>query len=467
MTPKQFFASTLLLFSILAAPTFADVRLPNVISSHMVLQQEKPVHIWGWAEPGEQVEVSFAGQTKKTKADKSGKWLVALGPLKANKTPATMSITGKNTIQLDDLLVGEVWVCSGQSNMEWSMTQTEQGKDEIPKADHPQIRLYNVVGHIKKPEPQEDAPGTWQACTPESVKKFSGVGYYFGKNLQAKLDVPIGLIGSNWGGTQIQPWTPKVGLEQVDSLKADAKNGGIYNGMIHPLAPYSFRGIIWYQGESNCVSGDTDIYTDRTIAMVKGWESVFQQDDLSFYFVQIAPFPYSAKFKNRNKGINAESLPRFWDAQTACLDAIPDCGMVVVTDITGNVNDIHPRNKRDVGARLARWAMAKNYGDSSMVYSGPKYKTMSAKGNQAILEFDYSGSGLKSLDGKPLSQFMIAGNDKKFVEATAKIVGNTVVVEAAGVDKPSAVRFGWEETVIGNLGNKEGLPAIPFRTDSW
>jgi sialate O-acetylesterase len=256
-------------------------------------------------------------------------------------------------------------------------------------------------------------------------------------------------------------------LEQVDSLKASAKNGGIYNGMIHPLAPYSFRGIIWYQGESNCVSGDTDIYTDRSIAMVKGWESVIQQDDLSFYFVQIAPFPYSTKFKNRNKEINTESLPRFWDAQTACLDAIPDCGMVVITDITGNVNDIHPRNKRDVGARLARWAMAKNYGDSNMVYSGPKYKTMSAKGKQAILEFDYSGSGLKSLDGKPLSQFMIAGGDKKFVEATAKVVGNTVVVEAAGVDKPTAVRFGWEETVIGNLGNQEGLPAIPFRTDSW
>lgn len=347
------------------------------------------------------------------------------------------------------------------------MAQTEHGKEEIAKAQHPSIRLFNVQGHISKPQPQQDAPGAWQACTPESVRGFSGVGYHFGQALHAKLNVPIGLIGSNWGGTKIEPWTPRVGLEQVESLRENASNGGIYNGMIHPLAPYSFRGVIWYQGESNCLSGDTAIYTDRTIALVKGWQSVFQQDDLSFYYVQIAPFPYASRFKQRNASLNEYSLPRFWEAQEACMKALPNSGMVVVTDITGDVNDIHPRNKRDVGGRLARWALAKNYGDSEIVYSGPQYKSLTIQGNQAVVQFDHIGGGLTSLDGKPLTQFAVAGKDQKFVPAEATIVGDTVVVKSDTVEQPVAVRYAWHETAVGNLGNKEGLPAWQFRTDQW
>lgn len=457
----------IVLLLISSATVQADVRLPSVLGSHMVLQQGKPVHIWGWADPGESVTVSFAGQSEVSEANEDGKWMVQLAPLEASSEPAELRIKGNNEIVLENILVGEVWLCSGQSNMEWSMAQTEHGDEEIPKATSTTIRLFNVQGHINKPEPQDDAPGSWQVCSPESVRNFSGVGYHFGKSLQTKLDVPIGLIGSNWGGTQIEPWTPMVGLEQVESLKANAKNGGIYNGMIHPLAPFTFRGVIWYQGESNCLNGDTDIYTDRTVAMVKGWQTVFQQDDLSFYFVQIAPFPYESRFKQRNENLNAESLPRFWDAQTACLKAIPNSGMVVVTDITGDVNDIHPRNKRDVGDRLARWALAKNYGDSSVVFSGPLYQSMSVENGEATLRFEHIGSGLTSLDGEPLTHFMISGDNQTFVEAEAKIEGDTIVVRSKDVDTPVAVRFAWQETAVANFGNKDGLPAAPFRTDAW
>jgi sialate O-acetylesterase len=459
--------SLVLALTLLAPATNADVRLPKILSDHMVLQRDKPINIWGWADADEAITVSFGKAKAATKAGADGKWAVQLPAQKTSSRPKTLIVKGKNEIKLTDILVGEVWICSGQSNMEWALNGTARGKEEIAKANHPGIRLYNVQGHISKPQPQEDAPGVWQACSPDTAPKFSGVGYHFGKALYLELKVPIGLIGSNWGGTQIEPWTPKVGLEQVDSLKAGAKSGGIYNGMIHPLAPYTFKGIIWYQGESNCLKGDTTIYTDRTVAMVKGWETVFKQKDLPFYFVQIAPFPYVKAFGKRNKNLTEESLPRFWDAQTACLKELPNSGMVVVTDITGNVNDIHPRNKIDVGHRLARWALAKNYGKTRLVYSGPLYKSMTVKGDKIILEFDHVGGGLKSLDGKPLSHFTIAGADKKFVPAKAMVRGKTIIVGAAGIKAPAAARFAWHEIAVGNLGNKEGLPASPFRTDGW
>jgi sialate O-acetylesterase len=445
----------------------ADVRLPKVLGDHMVLQRDKPIAIWGWAEPGEKVTVTFAAANASAAAGDDGKWSLQLPAQKADSEPKDLVVAGANTITLTDILVGEVWLCSGQSNMEWPMSRTIHGKEEIAAADHPQIRLFNVQGHINKPEPQEDAPGAWQACTPESVAGFSGVGYHFGQSLGEEIGVPIGLIGSNWGGTKIEPWTAKVGLEQVAALKENPANGGIYNGMIHPLAPYSMRGAIWYQGESNCLSGDTTIYTDRTLALVKGWQSVFQQDDLSFYFVQLAPFTYAEKFKKRNKDLTVESLPRFWEAQTACLEAIPNSGMVVISDITGNVGDIHPVNKRDVGKRLARWALAKNYGKEGVVYSGPMFRSMAVEGGKVTLSFDHVGGGLKSLDGEPLSHFTIAAGDQKFVPAEAVIEGDTIVLSTAGVTTPVAVRYAWHETAIGNFANAAGLPAVPFRSDDW
>ena len=445
----------------------ADVRLPKVLGDHMVLQRDKPIAIWGWAESGEAVTVTFGSASASAEAGDDGRWSVQLPPQSTDSKPTDLIVAGANEIKLADVLVGEVWLCSGQSNMEWPMTRTTHGKEEIAAANHPSIRLFNVQGHINKPAPQDDAAGVWQACTPESVAAFSGVGYHFGQSLSEETGVPIGLIGSNWGGTKIEPWTAKVGLEQVDSLKANAVNGGIYNGMIHPLAPYSMRGAIWYQGESNCLSGDTTIYRDRMLALVKGWQSVFQQDDLSFYFVQLAPFTYAEKFKKRNEDLTVESLPRFWDAQTACLEAIPNSGMAVISDITGNVGNIHPGNKRDVGKRLARWALAKNYGKDEVVYSGPMYRSMAVEGGKVTLSFDHVGGGLKSLDGEPLSHFMIAAGDQKFLPAEAVIEGDTIVLRAAGVTTPVAVRCAWHETAIGNFGNAAGLPAVPFRTDDW
>ncbi|MBI1373697.1 MAG: sialate O-acetylesterase [Phycisphaera sp.] len=459
---------TALLLTALAAPAaHADVALPVIFNSHMVIQRDKPVNVWGRADKGEQVTVTFDGQTASATAGDDGKWALQLKPMKANATPQSLTIKGNNTLELTDVLIGEVWLCSGQSNMEFRMTQTMHAKEQISAADHPDIRLFDVPKHISSKTPQETAPGAWAVCTPDTVKNFTAVGYHFGRELKDALRVPIGLVGSNWGGTQIEPWTPAVGLEQVDSLKDNATNGGIYNGMIHPLAPMTFRGILWYQGESNCLKGDTGIYTDRTLALVKGWRTVFQQDDLPFYFVQIAPFTYSVAFKKRNDKLTPESLPLFWEAQAACLTKVPNCGMVVITDITGNVNNIHPTDKIDVGHRLALWALAKTYGKSDLVYSGPMYKSMKVEGDKIVLTFDHTGSGLKSLDDQPLTYFTIAGADKQFVEATAMIKGDTIEVSSDKVKTPTAVRFAWTETAVPNLANKDGLPAVPFRTDNW
>ena len=457
-----------LILQSLPAPLHADVRLPSLIGDHMVVQRGKPIRLWGWADAGEQVTASFGDASATATADTAGQWQLSLPARAASTVPQALTITATNTIVVKDVLVGEVWLCSGQSNMEWPMTKTSHGGEEIPVADHPQIRLFDVSQHIKKPRPQDDAPGTWQACSPESVAGFSAVGYHFGKSLHAALDVPVGLIGSNWGGTQIEPWTPKVGLDRVPSLASpNTKNGDIYNGMVHPLTPWSLRGIIWYQGESNCLKGDTTIYTDRTQALVEGWRTVFEQDDLPFYFVQIAPFTYVQKFKQRNPGLHAESLPRFWEAQQACTDRIPNCGMVVVSDITGDVSDIHPRNKRDVGKRLAHLALAKTYGHDDVVSSGPRYEAMNIAGSEVHLQFACDQSPLASLDGEPLREFMIASADKQFVPATAVIRGSTVIVQADSVPTPQAVRFAWQETALGNLGNQAGLPAPAFRTDQW
>ncbi|MFP6854961.1 MAG: sialate O-acetylesterase, partial [Opitutales bacterium] len=289
--------------AIMATLTFsatlsAEVKLPNVIGKDMVLQRDLPVPIWGWAEAGEEVSVSFAGQTKKTKAGKNGKWMVKLGKLKANAKPAILTIKGSNEIKLENILVGEVWICSGQSNMEWRLNGTTNAKEEVAASDHPLIRLFDVPGHTTSPKPQEEGRGNWQVCNPKTSGGFSAVGYFFGRRLQKELDVPVGLIGSNWGGTRIEPWTTLAGFESVPELaeiakkvkdyKADTKVGGgspsaIYNSMVHPLAPFAVRGGIWYQGESN--GGEHMSYYHKKHALVNGWRKVFQNENLGFYWV--------------------------------------------------------------------------------------------------------------------------------------------------------------------------------------
>lgn len=458
----------------------STLGLPALFSDHMVLQQGKPIRVWGWTEPGEEVTVSFAGKTAKGRANAEGRWRVQLPALKANAKPRKLLVSGANTIELNDVLVGEVWLCSGQSNMEWRMKSSMHRAEEMPKANYPNIRLFKV-DRKTAPVEQKDVKGNWQSCTPQSVESFSAVGYHFGQHLFASLDVPVGLIQSAWGGTEIEPWTHGPAFKGLTSLKdiselvgkltPQARAGagtptGIYNGMIHGLAPYSLRGAIWYQGESNCLKGDTAIYTDKTRALVEGWRKVFQQADLSFYYVQIAPFNYKQAFAKRNKDLTVTSLPRFWDAQAACMEQIENCGMVVVSDITGNVKNIHPGNKRDVGDRLARWALARNYG-KDLVYQGPRFASMSTKDGKAFVTFNHQGGGLQLIEGDALKAFTIAGADRKFVPAEAVIKGDGVVVSSPEVSEPLAVRFAWHETAVGNLGNAEGLPALQFRTDDW
>ena len=460
----------------------AEVSLPSVIGSHMVLQRDVACPIWGWAAADEEVTVQFAGQTQKAKPDAAGKWSVSLKPLKANAQPQKMTIKGSNTIELDDILIGEVWLCSGQSNMEWSVAASNNPQEEASAANHPRIRHIKIPHRPSdKPESNVPSPG-WTVCTPQSVPQFTAVGYYFGRKLMNDLDVPVGLIGSNWGGTRIEPWTPPEGFKAVPALKeafadkldqfpqknkvADKNDPkkvtevinhqsalALYNGMIHPLVPYAIRGSIWYQGESN--NGEGMLYTEKMKALIAGWRTAWNNPEMPFLFVQLAPYNYGP--------MRTEHLPGIWEAQEAAL-SIPNTGMAVTTDI-GNVKDIHPKNKQEVGRRLALWALAKTYGKQDVIFSGPVYREMKVEGNKVRLSFDHTAGGLTSRDGNALTEFTIAGEDNKFVAANAEIDGDSVVVSAAEVAKPTAVRFGWQQLAEPNLANKAGLPASPFRTD--
>jgi sialate O-acetylesterase len=306
LTSRPFFTLFILsTVSVFAGIVSAEVKLPNVIGSDMVLQRDLPVPIWGWADSGEEVTVSFAGQSKTTKAGDDGKWMIKLDKLEANAKASSLTVAGSNEITLDNILVGEVWICSGQSNMEWRLSGTTNAKEEVAASDHPLIRLFDVPGHTTSPKPQEEGRGNWQVCNPKTSGGFSAVGYFFGRRLNKELEVPVGLIGSNWGGTRIEPWTTLAGFESVPELadiakkvkdyKADTKVGGgspsaIYNSMVHPLAPFAMRGGIWYQGESN--GGEHMSYYHKKHALVNGWRKVFQNKDLGFYWVQLANFQF-------------------------------------------------------------------------------------------------------------------------------------------------------------------------------
>ncbi len=502
--------TTILALLILAAPAAADVRLPHVIGSHMVLQRDKPLPIWGWADPGENVTVTLATQSAATEAGPKGEWTVELKPLPAGG-PHTLTVKANNTITLKDILVGEVWVCSGQSNMEMGMTVIQNAKEEVAKANHPKIRLFQLP-RATSGLPQRDIAVNWEVCTPAAVSHgdyggFSAAGYFFGRKLHKELGVPIGLIDTSWGGTRIEPWTPPEGFAAVPKLRDIVKHirqadqvykravartvpaietwvpkakaalaadnrvpappdwprhalnhhgrpTGLYNALVHPLVPFAIRGAIWYQGESN--RGEHMLYYEKMKALILGWRHVWDQGDFPFYFVQLAPFRY--------KG-DVYALPKMWEAQTEAL-RIPNTGMAVTVDVVHNIADIHPINKQAVGKRLALWALAKTYG-KNLIYSGPLLKNMTVEGGKARITFDHTGGGLTTRDDKAPSHFQIAGEDKEFVDAQAKIDGDSVIVWSDKVSKPVAVRYAWHQEAQPNLINKEGLPASPFRTDRW
>ena len=422
----------------------ADVKLPNVLASKMVMQRDVPLPVWGTADAGEEIVVELGDERATTKADKNGKWIVKLGAQKADGKSRTIAIQGKNQIILKDVLIGEVWIGSGQSNMEWRLTSTNGAKEAIAAASHPNIRLFHVP-KVQSKTPTDDVNAKWKSCTPANVGNFSAVLYYYGVSLHKKLDVPIGLINSSWGGSPIEPWTIK-----------GKTSGGMYNAMIAPLTQFPVQGAIWYQGESNVMRKNGLAYEGKMKDLIAGWRKAFDNNKLAFYFVQIAP--WSGRYE-------PGQLPSLWEAQVASLK-IPGTGMIVTTDLVDNIADIHPRNKLDVGNRLAFWAMAKTYGKDDIVYSGPLYKSMKVEGNKIRIQFAHTGDGLKAKGGT-LSEFQIAAADDKFVDAKAEIDGKEVVVHADGVDSPQHVRFGWHKTTKATLFNSAGLPASPFQTKNW
>lgn len=643
--------SLMVMVLVLCSVSLADVQLPSVIADNMVLQQKSKVAIWGWAEPGEKITVkgSWGGLfnfAKKTKADKDGKWKVSLKTSKAGG-PYTVSIKGNNEITLKNVLVGEVWVCSGQSNMEWPTIQVNNSEAEIAAADYPNIRLF-MVEKATAVTPQTNCSGSWKLCTPETAAPFSAIGYFFARELNKELNIPIGMIGTYWGGTVAEAWTSeptlrKFGefdeaLKKVDEEKAlipppnpkfwktrhdwnqeilkadpgtkdkwfqqnlddsgwkqmsipvlwertdlgeldgivwfrkhieipadwagkeltvelgpiddtditwfngtqigqtnyyqdnrnytisaglvktgtnvlavkvlDTGGGGglwgtpdqlkiypkdqadkalslagnwkykvavtymdlpgyrsfmpvgpntptaLYNAMIAPLIPYGIKGALWYQGESNC--GRAEQYSRLFPAMIRNWRDDWGCGDFPFYYAQIAPYHYD------NPDDPMSAFLR--EAQMKTL-SFKNTGMAVTMDI-GNVNDIHPRNKQDVGLRLALWALVKDYGRKNIIYSGPIYKSMKIEGDKIRLFFDYTGSGLMAKDG-PLTCFTIAGKDGKFEPAKAVIDSATIVVSSDSVKDPVAVRYAFTNASQPNLFNKEGLPASSFRTDNW
>jgi len=470
-----------------SAATPLTLHLPSVFGDNMVLQQNQRVPVWGWAKPGTDVTVKFAGQVKHARAGSDGRWEVSLNSLKASSSPADLVVEAGETRTLTNILVGEVWLCSGQSNMEKPLGKQPGQKpclnyeQELAASDYPEIRLFKAHTALAA-TPQKDVtkPSGWRMCNSNSLEaiKFSAAAYFFGRDIQKELKVPIGLVESAWGGTRIEPWTPPLGFKMVHSLAGldvplvltnkltNTMPTAIYNAMVAPLAHFAIRGVLWYQGESNCMGPQPDgaIYTDKMEALIRSWRQIWDEGDFPFYYVQVAPFKYFSS--KRKYAVSADALPELWEAQTRAL-RIKNTGMIVTTDLADNVGDIHPRNKQDVGKRLALVALNKTYGRNDLICVGPMFKKMKIQGDKAVLTFDDVDGGLISKDGQPLTWFTIAGADGKFIPAEAVITKGTVVISSPAVANPVAVRFAWSEVAQPNLFNQSGLPAVPFRTDQF
>lgn len=459
---KKILYLTVSIISIFIFPLKAKVGLPSIFDNNMVLQQKSEVTLWGWANPIEEIRVTtdWDNTVTETKADNYARWKVQIKTPSAGG-PYTLTIAGSDTIILENVMIGEVWLCSGQSNMEmsaaWGINNAQQ---EIAAANHPDIRLFQVEKRAATSR-QIDLAGSWTVCTPESMRNFSAAGYFFGRKLQQDLNVPIGLINSSWGGTAAEAWiNPELVSESKElsyaatkiSDKAPwcpGKPGTTYNSMIAPIINFNIAGVIWYQGEAN--TANPEFYKDIFTTLIKDWREEWNKD-LPFYYVQIAPYKYG---DNMNGALVRE-------AQLKCM-TIPNTGMVVISDI-GNLDDIHPKDKQDVGLRLANWALAKTYYLTGISFSGPVYREMKVTDNKITLFFDHADNGLVAKGG-PLRNFKIAGKDGIFYDANAKIEGSTVVVQSGKVKDPVAVHFAFSNTAEPNLFNKEGLPASCFRTE--
>ena len=456
---------TLSVLLALTAGLHAAIWLPSVISDNMVLQQSSECTFWGWTDrTSEKITVtgSWNNEPVTVKAYQ-GLWSVKLKTGKAGG-PYTVTIKGHETIVLENVMLGEVWLLSGQSNMHRTpMQELNNKEEEISNAEYPDIRFFNIPIHQSATR-QDETPGKWVECTPETFKTFSSVGYFFGREIHKKLDVPVGLINSSWGGTPIKVWIRDSVLRSNGKLYEEVKKipktpwwpdkpGAAYNTMIYPLINFNIAGALWYQGESDRQAPYT--YYETLPLLINSWRKDWGKE-FPFYFVQIAPFKYKD-----TTNIQAAIVR---DAQLQTMLNVPNTGMAVINDI-GELKNIHPANKQDVGKRLALWALAKTYGVKDIVFSGPVYKSMEVKKNRIILHFDYVDGGLVC-KGKELKEFYIAGADRKFYPAKAKIKGETVEVWSKDVKEPVAVRFAFSNTAQPNLFNKAGLPASAFKTDN-
>jgi sialate O-acetylesterase len=507
-------------------PLHAELRLPAIIGDHMVLQQKQANPLWGWDTPGTEVTVKFAGQTKKAKAGADGKWTVKLDAVPANAKAATISIQGSSSRELKNVLVGEVWLCSGQSNMGFNVGSTWDADLTIAQAKYPQIRLISVP-QVGTQEIQDDFKGQWEECSPANVGSFSAVGYHYGRVLHEVLGVPVGLIDNAWGGSAAEAWVRRDLLEKdarfkgimktwkkneadfsqeafdkqeaAYKAKADAwatarreaiKNGtpqpaplgraprnpmtgqhrpgNLYAGVLHPTIGYGIKGAIWYQGESNASRAKE--YRDLFPFMIQHWRKEWKQGDFPFYWVQLADF----------RAEQPEPVESDWaelrEAQTLTISKLPNTGECVITDL-GEANDIHPKNKVDVAERLVRWALVKDYG-MKMPYRSPTFKDVKFEEGKAIVTFDHADTGLRVVDVDEVRGFAICGEDRKWVWAEAVILpdsklsprtprGNQVTVSSPNVAKPVAVRYAWADNPVANVYSAEGLPVTPFRTDDF
>jgi len=430
----------------LTIPVIGFLRLGNLFDDDMVLQRDTPIPVWGRAVANQPVRVLMStGESANTTASADGDWAVTLPAMKVTTSGsvALSVISGTREFQLSNLLVGDVWLCSGQSNMSWPLVNTDGSKEEIASAQNSNLRVVTTPDtRGSTPWANLDERAVWQPCRPEVAGDFSAVGYYFGKYLQAGLSIPIGLIVSSQGGSRIESWSKTLASRQSPIL---------YNARIHPYTRMPIKGAIWYQAEANIKDGSA--YTAKMQSLVSDWRKVWGGHDFPFYFVQLAPFDY--------RGDAVFQLPELWAAQTAAMKLIPNSGMAVINDV-GNLGNIHPQNKAPVGERLARWALHGTYDKKALVHCGPIVKEVTRAGGQLRVTFDSIGSELASRDGQALTWFEVAGADQVYVPATAALDGDSVVVGASGVAEPQWVRFAWHETAVPNLMNAEGLPANSF-----
>lgn len=442
---------------------FAIIRLPPIMSSNMVLQQNSQVTLWGWSDASERFTIICSWKTSidSVTALNSGKWKAKISTPAAGG-PYTITIKGRsNTIVLENILIGEVWICSGQSNME--MSNTQQIKDELPNSHNDKIRFFTVAKATAE-YPQDFADGKWVSCNEETLRRFSAVGYFFGKKLHQELNVPVGLIQSAWSGTPVELWEPNDVIESDPIMKEAAtkirnvtyrpnKPGLIYNAMIYPISNYTIAGAIWYQGEGNTTRAHA--YQKMFTGMIGAWRKQFNKEFL-FYYVQIAPYTYE----------NTYEAALLMEQQTRSL-SYPKTGMVVITDLVDNVKNQHPVNKLDVGLRLANMALVETYQKNIPVYKSPLYKRMEVSKGKINLYFDNAPNGFTIKgDGEP-TEFLIAGSDQNFLPADVKLEKDRIVVSNKQIPDPVAVRFSFSNTGMSNLFNKEGLPITPFRTDNW